>query len=69
MPEVVGAARLIANAILAGSGLIAITQVTVGGWYFLVLPVVVVACLFVLLGTVALLRSGLRGVETRHDDS
>jgi hypothetical protein len=51
------AARLIASAILAGSGLIAVTLAAVGGWYFLLLPAVPVACCFVLFGIVALFRS------------
>ena len=48
---------LIASSILAGSGLIALAVVGVGGWYFLSIRVVVVACVFVLLGIIAWFRS------------
>ena len=51
------AARLIASAILAGSGLITLAVTAVGGWYFLLIPVVAVASIFVCLGIIALLRS------------
>lgn len=49
--------RRIASSIVAGAGLIALTQAAVGGWYFLLLAVVPLACLFVLSGIVALFRS------------
>jgi hypothetical protein len=46
----------IAASILAGSGLIALAVVSVGGWYFLALPVVAVASIFILLGIAAWFR-------------
>jgi hypothetical protein len=48
--------RLIATSILAGSGLIALAVAAIGGWYFLLIPVVAVARIFVCLGAIALLR-------------
>jgi hypothetical protein len=48
--------RLIVTSILAGSGLIALAVVAAGGWHFFLIPVVAVACIFVCLGIMALLR-------------
>ena len=39
---------LIASSILAGSGLVALAVVGVGGWYFLTIPVVGVAAIMVM---------------------
>jgi hypothetical protein len=49
--------RLIAASILAGSGLIALAVVGVGGWHFLSIPVVAVASIFAMLGVIAWFRS------------
>lgn len=42
--------RRIAASILASSGLMALAVAGAGGWYFLFLPVVPMALIFVLLG-------------------